>query len=296
MELNQEVIEQAGLNEDQVKAVSSYYGNQIAELKNEWDGKANQNAENIIQGAVKYAKEKTGVSIDRNEGEKYGDYLVRLADTYTSGSKAEIDSLKNEYQTKLKEFQGGDALKSELDEVKNKLDAAQQKAAQFDDWEKNDYKGNFEKIQNDYAKLNNKVAFSSVKPMFSDEANPYEVKAKWEEFEKEVNEKYNVQLNENDEAIAIDKENPHKVVKLSKLAEENEGIQSLTKSYTPNGLGANSKGSKIDGLPFALRDGDNVPAVIANYLNSKGLDNTSKEYGEQYAELWAKVREKTPRK
>ena len=294
MELDQQIIEQTGLTEDQVKAVTGYYSEQIPNLKKEWDGKANENAERIVEGAISSTIKEFGLEIKRGEGEKNKDFLARVNKTVIEKEKESVNSLKSEYEIKLKEFKGGDALKSELDDVKKRLDQAQQKSAQFDEWSENDYKGKFEETTNKLTEMSKRVSFAKVKPKFPDTVNPYELNAKWKEFETEIDTKYILSLDSNDEPICIDRENSHSKKKLADLVKENETVQSLMHEYQPNGLGA--KVIKIEGLPFSVKEGENVTTAIDTYLTSKGLRTTSQEYGIEYQKLWKAYREKTPNK
>ena len=88
MEFSAEFITENGLTAEQVTAVTGQFTNEfIPNLKKEYDGVANTNAEGILSGASKYAKEKLGFELDRDQGEKYGDYLKRALDSKFSSTQ-----------------------------------------------------------------------------------------------------------------------------------------------------------------------------------------------------------------
>ena len=92
MEFTQEFITENGLSEEQVAAVTGHFTSDvIPTLKKEYDGVANTNAEGILTGASNYAKEKLGFDLDRDKGEKVGDYLKRALDSKFSSTQSALD-------------------------------------------------------------------------------------------------------------------------------------------------------------------------------------------------------------
>ncbi len=75
MEFTTEQITEIGLSEEQVTKVQEATATHEAELKHGWDGKANDDAEKIIQGAANKVEELTGIK--REQGQKGLDGTVQ---------------------------------------------------------------------------------------------------------------------------------------------------------------------------------------------------------------------------
>lgn len=288
--ITEEVKTELGLTDDQIKGLEPKFNDYIGNQKGEWDKKANENAEKIISGAAKYAQEKFGVTIEREQGEKYGDYLNRISEKANESSKAEVTRLKSEYDQKLKDFKGGDALQSELQEAKRKLDEAQQRYADYDDLKAK--ADQFEPLQQQFGTMKEQVAFGGVKPTFSDTVNPYEAKAKWEAFVSGVKAKWNVEIVDG-EAVAIDKENPHKTAKLSDLVKADADLSALSTGRQQQGTGARPS-KKFEGLDYELPenpDSEAITKAIDEKLSKQGISKTSDEYAKKFREEFLKVKE-----
>ena len=72
MELEKELIDKHELSTDAVTAINAtikdvFSESDVADLKGEWDGKANEGAQGIIDGAITATQKKTGFSLDRNQ-------------------------------------------------------------------------------------------------------------------------------------------------------------------------------------------------------------------------------------
>lgn len=293
MELEKEFIEKNGLSEDQVKAITEVASATLAEaqkaMEDKFKGEANTNAENIISGAAALVEKETGIK--RSEGEKYADYLKRSGSEFTKGKSVEIDKLKADYTKKLAEFQGGDALKSELDTTKAKLDEALQKYADYDEVKAKAEKA--DEYDQQLSGLKLEVAFGKVKPTFPDTVNPFEAKAKWDEFQKGVLEKNTIEIVDG-EAVAIDKENKFKQTKLAELVAKDESLSELTKGRQQIGTGAKPvKKVTIEGVPFEVPEGATTAAkaiLIREYLTKNGTDIMDPTYAQKFAELNAKMK------
>ena len=296
MEFNEDFVKENNLTTDQIGAITNLYQSNVSELKKDWDNKANTNAEAIIQGAVTQAQKAVGIELPRNEGEKYSDYLNRISDAFVSTKKQSVDKLELEYQNKLKDFSGGDALKQEFEAFKEKADVFKQKAAQFDEWEAGDYKNKYENSSKELGALKQKQAFNSSKPDFPNHVNKFESLAKWKNFEGKVLAKYDVALNENDEAIAIDKDNNYNIKLLSDLVKEDEDIKGLLskdEKQSNRGGGTNVPNKNIEGVPFLVSESmtpQDRNTAIKNYLTKElKLSITSREYSEKFSEYNKKL-------
>lgn len=292
MEFLETIKSEIGLTDEQLPKLTEAITSHVATLQKQWDGKANENAERIIQGAADKVESITGIK--REQGQKLADYLSVAGEKYLTGTKAELEK-------KMKEFSGDATLKAELDQVKAKLDELKQKEAKFADWEQNDYKTKFEETSQKMTAMERKVAFANIKPAFPETVNPYEARAKWGEFEKRITDKYEIRISEDGEAMAVDKTNEYKVVKLSDLLKADKEITELVKAREVKGLGSGAKGNeKIEGVPFEVpvnATPEERTKAIKDYLtNELKLSITSSEYASKFAEFNRKLLEKNPKK
>lgn len=301
MEISKELAEQIQLNETQIKAIQDASNNFEAELKKNWDGKANTDAENILSDVAKKVETMTGIK--KEQGVKYADYLTLASENYLKGQKADLDRLKLDLEEKIKSGNGDELTKKELDKVKKELDQNKidlnkykEKAAKFEEWEKEDYKGKYESTLQTLTATSEKIAFQSVKPSFPETVNSYEASAKWKEFIDGVKTEYRI-VEENEKYYAIDKENEHKKVLLSSLVEKDKNIQELTKGRSLTGLGSKDKTSQqknIEGIPFKIEEGAtnaDIAKSVKDYLTIElKMSVTSSEYAKKYAEFYNKIK------
>lgn len=289
--LTEDAIKELGLTPEQVTAITTKGADYLSEQKKAWDGKANTDAEAILSGAAKYFQDKTGVTEERQQGEKFGDYFARVSDKAFEGKKTELETAKAEYTQKLKDFKGDEATKAELETAKQKLDDAQKKYADYDTLkEKADKYDVTSKELSDY-KLKN--AYNSVKPVFSKEANEYEVKAKWKAFQDATEAKYTIEQ-DGDDYVAVDKENVHRKIKLSELVEKDENLKSLITGRTVPGTGAKGKTLKAEGIDADIteetkKDSAERTKIVREQLAKDGITPTSPSYSEKFAELNKKI-------
>ena len=292
MEFKEEFITENKLTEEQVTALTSATNDNEATLKKEWDGMANTNAEKILGGAASKIAEKTNVA--RNEGEKIGDYIARAQITSFSTRSTEIDTLKAEYEEKIKNAGSDEAVKAELVEFKNKFSELQKKEASFDELIGSGIQDKYETQTKDYNRLNLEVSFNSVKPNFPDTVNTYEANAKWDDFKSEILSKYDIVLVEG-EAIAIDKENDHKRPTLKELVGKNTEIATLLEGRQQKGPnGKPTEMGKIEGIPFdvpttAKTDTKARAQAIRDYLSKENISNTDSEYSTKFKEYNDKI-------
>lgn len=296
MEFTPEQIAEMGLSEENLPKFQEIVNAQEAELKQQWDGKANENAENIINGVVTSLEAKHGLTETRKQGEKMADYLSRVSpmiiDSALAKEKQSMVSKLAELDEKLKQAPTG-ALQNEFDELKGKYDTLQAKEAQFAEWEEKDYKGQVEQLSQKLSSQTRDIAFGSVRPSFPDTVNAYESKGRWNEFVANTEKSYNIEKGEDGTYVGVDKENPHKVVKLSELVAKDEALQALTQGRQQKGIGSQQSQSteSVDGLPFAVSkempDAE-VSAKLRKSLEDSGLDRMSNEYAAKFAEGYAK--------
>jgi hypothetical protein len=292
MELSSEFVEKNQLSTEQVTAITSEVGTHIANIKQEWDGKANENAEKILEGAAKSVSELTG--IQRDKGQKIADYISFAGEKFFEGTKNTLITKEKELEEKIKNSKGDEVLKQELKETKEKLDGLKQKEALFSEYEKEDYKTKYQEANEKLSNQTKDIAFNSIKPTFPDTVNAYEAKGKWKEFIKDTLNKYSIKK-DGEDWIAVDKENEYKIVKLDSLVKEDEQIQELLKGREQKGLGSKGKKITIEGVPFEVPATATPPErqkAIKDYLASLNILHTSAEYSKKFAELNTKILQK----
>lgn len=294
MEISKEVIEAQNLSEEQVTAINgfgkSYGEGLVADAKKEYDGKASADADAILDGAAKSITDLTGVA--REQGQKIGDFIGAAWTNFSATKTSELDNAKADYEAKLKDFKGDDATKAALEEARGKYDALQKKTADYDSLKET--AGKYDPLLESHNTLKVGQSFASVKPIFDKSVNEYEAKAKWNTFMSEVLDKNTIELVDG-EAIAVDKDNPHKTAKLKDLVGSNEIIKALTQGRQQKGIGAEpAKLTTIEGVPFEVpenADGKTIQATIESYLTKKGLSYTSTEFSNEFGKLYNKIRE-----
>jgi hypothetical protein len=276
-----------------------------ATLKLGWDGKANENAENIIQGAFDSAVTKMGIEgITRNEGEKYADALLRTAPLFIDSALAKE---KQSIVTKQKELElaiaagGGEALKTEHGILQAKFDILQQKDAKFKDWEENDWKGKYEEQGKQIDITNKSNAFNAVKPVFPETVNKFESDAKWKMFVSGIEGKFNIEKSADDKGfVLVDKANPHLTSTIEAELKKDETITALSTGRNLKGLGGEPKGDiNIDGVPFSVPENptpkERTKAITDYLVTVKGLDILSDDFGAEYSAFNKIILEKNPK-
>lgn len=293
LELTKEFIEENKLTDEQVKAitphVNTWHDTQVVELKGEYDTKAHDNAQAILDGAATSITKIT--KIDRKEGEKVADFMARSWTDFSKAGQAELDTKKAEYEAKIKDFKGDDATKEQLQDTLNKLDAIQKKTADYD--ELSEIKGKFETLSTEHLSMKERVVFGNEKPKFPETVDEYRAKAKWDEFVDKVKKDYDVELVDG-ESMAISKENKHKIVKLKDLIASDESISKLMEGRKQTGPGGEEvEKIKIDGIPFDvpkdLTSKDRAELIRVE-LAKQGLDKMSTAYSTKFAEYNDKIR------
>ena len=292
MALSEQFIQENNLTPEQVTKIDGFYSTEvIPELKKGWDGKANKDAEGILTGAAKYAAEKLGVTVEREQGEKYADYFKRISDLSMKSKLDAFSQRETELEDKIKNFKGGDELKVQLEEFKTKNDDLLKKIATLEPLEGFDTK--YKTAQEELDQLKLSIGFDRVKPSFPESVNKYESAAKWSEFKNSVLKGHNIEITENI-AYAIDKENPHKKVKLSELVDKDSAIQELLKGRQQKGNAAASVDSKkVDGIPFDVPVGaDSVvlTELVQNYLTKKLKCEPVQIPSDIFSEMYSKVK------
>lgn len=293
MAFTEEKIQELGITKEQADKIDGFYqADVIPTLKKEWDGKANTDAEGILTGVASSVKAKFGIELDREKGQKWAEYLEKYTETLLT---TKLSSKEKELEDKLKNFKGSDDLKAkyekDLADEKAKNDAILQKLAKLEPLEGIDEKYNSAVQELSGLKLS--VSFNSVKPNFPETVNKYEADAKWNEFKNDVLSKNNIELIEN-VPYAIDKENPHKKVKLSDLLEANTSITELLKGRQQRGTGANPAGLKeVVGLPFQIpinATSDEITVAVRQHLLKELGSLTHKDYTSKFRELYTKAK------
>jgi hypothetical protein len=284
MKLEAEFITAQSLSAEQVAALEETTNAHEATLKQGWDGKANTDAEAIIDGAIVSVETLTGIK--REQGVKAAEYFKLAGEGYSKGVKASYETKILELEEKMK-TSPDEALRGELEDLKGKYDLLQQQEAEFKEWKEADYKTKYETTSGELSATKLRIAFNEVKPKFPDTVNDYESDAKWNKFVKDIQEKYNIDIDQDGKGIAIDKTNPHSIKKISELVANDKELSELAKGRSFKGLGNDKDPQKIDGVPFEIpkeaTPSERTQAVRDYLTNELKLNKTSARYAEEFA-------------
>lgn len=289
-----EFIKEHNLSDTQVSAITGmvkghYDTNVIPDLKKSWDGKANTDAEAILEGASSHVAKTFSLDLTRDQGEKFADYLKRVSDKVFETEKAGITKKQTELDAKLKNFEGDSEWKGKYDELSGKFDSAQQKLADLEGLES--VKTDYETLQDKYSKLQKIAAFSQIKPAFPKEVNAYEAEAKWNAFVQKVLSANNLEVSE-DGTFAVDKENPHKKSPLKDLLTADADVQALLKGRKQEGLHS-GESVDIEGVPFDVpKDADSatITKLVREHLKKELGTTMGVKYSKEFSALYAKIK------
>lgn len=286
--ITEEKATELALTSEQIAGLKTEYETHIATEKQVWDRKANDDAELIISGAIESTAKKFNVELPRNAGEKNADYLARLNEKVVYVQQEAVSALEKDYKQKLKDFNGGDATKAELEKAKLDLDAAQIKLANYDDL--NEKAGKYDATVTENLTLKENFALTSVKPSCPETVNKYEFDAKWNEFVSVLKEKNNIEVIDN-EGWAIDKENPHSKKKISDLIAADTNLTALLQGRTQRGSGT-VPGTKIEGVNFevpANATSEDVSKLINAELDKQGIPKSDKKRSIAFKEMHDRI-------
>lgn len=293
MPLTKEIAESLGLSEEQVNGVDNFMDKTyVPDLKKSWDDTANANAEKILDGAVTYAVGKTGVELQRNQGEKFGDFFNRLTDTALSKAKNDLATKQEELDKKLKEFDGGAELKGQIETLTGEKDLLLKKVAELEKLEGTDVK--LAESQKELSDLKLRVAFDSVKPVFPDTVNPYEATAKWNEFRNKVLDKNTIEIDGEGNPVAVSKENKYSQFKLKELVEGDETLSKLLQGREQGGTGGKPADfMDIKGIPFKVKKDaspEEISTQVREHLTKKFNGNAlHPDFAKEFQDLYAKI-------
>jgi hypothetical protein len=299
-ELTEDFVKEHGLSPEQATAITSH-GTTVsdtitADLKKEYDetykNTANTNADNIINGAITATWKATGFELERNQGEKNAEYMLRYNAELLKDKTAKLDGSILEYEGKLKDFDGDAGTKQKLTDTLESLEALKLKTANYDDIV--GYQEKYNTLSSEHLTMKEKVCYGGVKPNFPDTIDEFRVDAKWKEFMERTNKEYTVELVDGVET-AISKENEHRTLKLSDLVKADEELNKMLEGRQQQGTGAKGTGknNNIEGIPFSIPEGLTSPE-LHKFLESeiaKTIPNiASKDFSDKFGEYWNKIR------
>ena len=293
MQLAKEFIEAQKLTPEQVTALAEVVNNNEAEIKKTYDGKANQDAEAILDGAAQKVTEITGLK--RAQGQKIADFIAQAGTTFVetklASERTALEKRQKEIDDLVKTGTPDAALKSKMDDLQKKFDTLQQKEAEYDRVTGGKFEELYNTAKGENLSLKRKMAFGTVKPIFPDTVNKYEAAAKWQEFVDTTEKAYEIEFDESGNPLAVSRENKHKVVKLADLISKNEEITALTKGRQNTGTGADpaKKDIQIKGVPFVVPENASPKdrqKAITDYLTTElHLTKTSDQWPVKFAEF-----------
>jgi len=219
--------------------------------------------------------------------------MTRSWETFSEKGNSDIEARKLEYEEKIKNVKGNETLGKEYDELKLKFSDSQKKEATYDKLIEGNYEEKYNNLLGETNSLKIGNAFNSVKPSFPTTVNNYEVSAKWDSFKTSVLNSNTLELVDN-EWMAVDKENKHKVTKLTDLVGKDADLTKLLEGRQQQGLGGKEKNlQEIEGVPFQVPENSTAPErskLIRDHLASKGINPMSKDYSKMFTELNTKIR------
>lgn len=287
-ELDSEFIGQNNLTEEQVAAITSNVSNSFADFKKtteeSFKGVANDNAEQILKGAASAFVAKTGLQIERQQGEKYADFFDR-------GSKAYFESKEKDYQEKFKNLESNEGLKGEVEQLRTEKDTLLKKYADYDELKTKS--SEYDSYKEENTKLTIDSAFSDAKPSFPDTANPYEVSSKYDNFKNRVLKEWDIKKLEGKWTL-INKENIHKTMLLTEAVAKDKEISELANKKTVgSGTEFVEKTVEVEGYgkfsAKAKTDSSVRASEIRDFLKEQGLNPMSDAYAKKFAELNIKI-------
>jgi hypothetical protein len=292
MELNKEFIESNNLSTEQVEALQGYMTTDvIPNIKKEYDGLANKNAEAILDGASRSVLDKFGITESRQQGEKIADFLTRIVEKPFEETKLSLDKKTKEIEDKLANFKGGDEYKSQLDKLNKEKDDLLKQVAELEPLKGLDLKIKEKDQELSGLKLN--VAFNGIKPNFPETVNKYEAEAKWSEFKNGILEKFNIELVDG-KPIAVDKENHHKQIKLSDLLEQDKSITDLLEGRQQAGTGGKPASLKdVEGIPFKVPQNattEELSTIVREHLEKKLGSRLHPNFPKEFQEILMKIK------
>lgn len=295
MELSKEIIEAQGFTEDQVKAVTDFGANHVADIKLKYDEEykatANTNAQKIILSAASGVEKASGFRA-RENGEHLEVYNQAAWDHFSKTAMDDLTKSKSDYDEKIKNFKGDDDIQKSLNETREKFDILQQREADFDELLNSGIKEKYETLLSDNKVTKDDTAFTSVLPTFPTEVNEYEKVGKWNEFKSNILKDYDI-VKVDKYYFAVDKTNPHKQTKLSDLVATDSTIQDLLKGRQQEGLGLKPESLlKVEGVPFEVPKGADSKIrakLIREHLAKENVAVTSNTYTKKFSELNKKL-------
>lgn len=297
MDLTKEIIENNNLTDDQVSAINAHIVTGDADIKKEFDGKANQDAQNILSGAATAVTKITGVAL--GQGQKIAEFFESAGATYVENQltveRKELGDKKLEYEQKIKDG-GSGHLQKDLDDVNFKLESLQQKEATFNELIEGDYKTKYDDLVTSNSSLKITNAFTSVKPTFPETVNKFEADARFREWKNSVLEGFTIEFDDNGDPIAIDKNNKFMTKKLSELLDADKNISVLMEGRKQQGTGHQPGGvKKIDNVPFDVpEDKSKRSQAITDYLvTTEKLKTTDPNFGRRFGELNVLIKQGT---
>lgn len=285
MEFDAKFIEENQLNDEQISAISKY----VDIHTNEQIGaKVNEHTEKTLENVWSTVNEMTG--IQRNQGEKYADALNRASGLYLKTQKENLALRQAALEEKIANTKGDESLKSRIKELEESLQPLKQKAALYDEWEKEDYKGKFETSSKELNANKQRMAFAMSRPSKPEHVNPYEWDAKMKDFEKKILTTNKIVFDEDNTAWAVSMENEFTKHKITDLYKEDQSLQELMRERQVTGLGSGSrKDVTIDGLPFKLPENatstERNEAIRKHLQTVEKIDMMSNGYSERFNEL-----------
>ncbi|HEY5590680.1 MAG TPA: hypothetical protein VIK55_06640 [Paludibacter sp.] len=233
-----------GLTPEQIQAIETAYTGKETELK----ALANKNADGIFNGAAQKMFEQTG--IQKNEGEKYSDYFIRLGSEWLP-AQAQTKLTAAEEKVRLAEekfanHKGDETLKAELEKAKTEL----AKIPDLLNQKETEWKTKHETVVNDFKAFKFGQSIQNAMPKFDETVNQFELKAKQGNAIDRIKKTYELSYDENDNLIGTKDYQKYLISDLLKSDEELKDLI-LIDQATGGGAGSGKKGATNGMFNFA---------------------------------------------
>jgi hypothetical protein len=293
MDIEKEIIDKYELSTEAVTAiqgaVKTHYDDHISTLKGEWDSKANDGAQAIVDDIIKGTQKATGFAMDRNQGEKSAPFLLRYTAAYLTDQKTGLEQSKLDYDNKLKDFKGDESLKTDYDALKITHSDLQKKEADFDALTSAGFEGKYNELFTESETMREDIAFGTAKPSFNKDANAYEVAAVWNKFIEETKSTHNIVVVDR-VGMAVDKTNEHKIFPLTDLVKGNEELTKLIDGRQQKGIdGKEIDYTDVKNVPFKVpKDADTatLAALVQAQLTKDGVKPTDLDSSKKFQEMY----------
>jgi len=267
-----------GLKPEQITAIDTTYSAKETELRS----LANKNADGIFNGAAQKLAEQTG--IQKNEGEKFSDYFLRLGSEWLP-AQAQTKLQVAEEKVKLAEekfanHKGDETLKAELQKAKDELAKIPDLLSAKDQEWKTKYDG----LETTHKTFKFNKSISDAMPKFDDSVNQFELKAKQQNAIERIKKTYELSFDENDNLIGTKDYQKYLISDLLKSDEELKDLILIDQASGGAG-GGQKKTTKSLNIPEGMSKAAGQQIIREFIRTVENIDQLDDRYSVRFKEL-----------